>query len=154
MRGISELRLSFSQSVISFARFSASMLSSFIDVSLWPTYASHRPRSFSKAYAIFKVQPDAKNIFRPRLQLFASWNPSKFSSSSSPSRLFLSECPSEVWMLLSVALEVKYVLQVHINWFASDISFQQTTKNDVRTQIESPYSRGRHRRALSRILAC
>ncbi len=71
----------FSQPVISSARFSAPMLSSSIDVSLCSVNAAHMhsrglfdrmsiflwPRFMLLAYAIFKVQPDAKNFFRPRL---------------------------------------------------------------------------------------
>ena len=47
-----------------------------------------------------------------------------------------------------------YLLHVHSHKFASDTDLENTTENDVRTQDKSPYSRGRYRRALSRILAC
>ncbi len=75
----------FSQSVISFARFSASILSSFIDVSLCSVDAAHMhsrglfdqmsiflwPRLMLLAYASHRppklFQPDVKNFFQSRL---------------------------------------------------------------------------------------
>lgn len=53
------------------------------------------------------------------------------------------------WTLLSIALGVVYVLNVYLNWFASDINFT-TTKNNGCAQVESPHSRGSYRKASSR----